>query len=269
MGNAKVVISPVFDGLSHPPTAGHPLLFFRFVLLTSSFPLLTSPMLPARRRRVLGFLLTAYIRWSLRRHFERILLFGDRPEYATDGAYPLIFFSNHQTWWDGFLEVPLSRHHGQQLSLMMEEANLRRFQAFRSVGVFGVDLTTTSGRSVALLHAAKLLRSGHPRRALYLYPHGRLLAPHEPWPDFQGGVAELLRLCPAARAVPVAKELFHGKFRDPEAWLQLGPPIRGDSPQLEAALHDAVAALRGRLAAGDEAGAVTLLPRKRWSPGRT
>ena len=224
-------------------------------------------MLPARKRPLAGRLLIAYIRLSLRRHFERILLFGDDPAYGTDEAYPLIWYSTHQSWWDGFLEIPLVLRHRQELWLMMDENNLRKFPAFRWVGVFGVDLTSAQGRAAALLYAAKRLRAGG-RSSLYLYPHGRLVPPHAPWPPFQGGVAELLRLVPKARAVPVVKELFHASFRDPFACIELGAPLRGDSAALEAALLDTRDRLRARIAASDLSGSVPLIGAKWWATGR-
>jgi 1-acyl-sn-glycerol-3-phosphate acyltransferase len=212
---------------------------------------------------------TAYIRGALRGHFDEILLFGEREEFDRDDAYPLIFFSTHQSWWDGFLEIPLMRRYHQDLLLMMDEKNLRKFQAFRSVGVFGVNLDSPSGRASALLYAGKRLRDPVRRRALYLYPHGTLLAPNAPWPPFQGGVAELLRLCPAARAVPVAKQLFHDRQRHPSAWIQLGNPMHGSTAELETALRSTADALYKRVAHRDVSSSVTLLPPKRWATGRT
>jgi 1-acyl-sn-glycerol-3-phosphate acyltransferase len=225
-------------------------------------------MLPARKLQLPGRLLTAYIHLALRRHFERILLFGGTDAPAREEAYPLIWYSTHQTWWDGFLEIPLVRRFNQDLWLMMDEANLRKFPAFRWVGVFGVDLSSAQGRAAALLYAAKRLRGGG-RASLYLYPHGRLVRPHEPWPACQGGVAELLRLVPAARAVPVAKELFHGAFRDPFACIELGEPIRGDTPDLERALLATRDRLRARIAADALKDGIELLGPKWWGRGRT
>jgi hypothetical protein len=78
---------------------------------------------------------------------------------------------------------------------------------------------------------------------LLIYPQGRLV-PYDadPWPDFQGGVAELLRLVPAARAVPVSLHIRHGKYMLPEARFGLGPALVGadrpDTATLEAALKE-------------------------------
>lgn len=226
-------------------------------------------MLPARKNRFLQALLFAYIGRALRGQFDSIRLFGDGGGFADDAAYPLVFYSNHATWWDGFLEVTLVRRWGQDLWLMMEERNLRRFPFFRVAGVFGVDLADPRGGAEALRYAAKRLREGHPRRSLYLYPHGRLVAPGEPWPEFRGGLAALLRLVPQARAVPVAKVLAYGRFRDAEVYLEVGEPRRGRTAELEAALREVHARLVARVAGGDVAGAAWLLRPKSWSPGRT
>jgi 1-acyl-sn-glycerol-3-phosphate acyltransferase len=238
-------------------------------LVTRRRPGQVACVLPAQKHHLRGALLFTYIRWILRRHFDAVRVFGERPELHQDDAYPLVVYSTHQSWWDGFLEVPLVQRYGQDLHLMMDEVNLRKFPAFRWVGVFGVDLASAGGRAAALRYAAHRLRGGSRRCALYLYPHGRILRPHAPWPAFGGGVEALLRLCPGARALPVAKELFHGRFRDPEAWIELGQPLRGTTAELEGALRDVASRLRARIAADDATGAIELLPPKRWSTGRT
>lgn len=227
-------------------------------------------MLPARKSRVRRALLFWYIRRALRHHFDAIRLHGDHPDLHTDTAYPLVVYSTHATWWDGFLEVPLLTRYSHDFHLMMEERNLRKFPAFQFAGVFGVDLDSASGRAAALKYAAQRLRQPGGRRTVYLYPHGRLVPAYAPWPDFGRGVEALLRLCPDAHALPVAKELVHGKFRDPEAFLELGTPLRGDSPALEQALLATRDRLRARIASGTaDVGAVELLPPKRWATGRT
>lgn len=191
-------------------------------------------MLPARHNQLLSALLIFYLRRLFRRHFRGIYVAGVEGAQAfldETEHYPLIFFSNHQTWWDGFFELPLIRQFRLFPFLMMEEKNLRRLQFFRNTGVFGVDLESPRERARGLLYATRVLR-GMPegqRRALFLYPHGRIVSPHEDWPPFLGGLEVLLRKSPAVAAVPVYKRILYGNTPLPEVSLYVGEPLRRDA----------------------------------------
>ncbi len=204
-------------------------------------------MLPARHNQFLSALLIYYLRRLFRRHFRGIYVAGEagtQDFLEQPGSYPLIFFSNHQTWWDGFFELPLIRQFRMFPFLMMEEKNLQRLKFFRNTGVFGVDLDSPRERARGLLYATRILRNvpEGQRRALFLYPHGRIVSPHEPWPHFLGGLEVLLRKSPATAAVPVYKRILFGNTPLPEVSLYVGKPLARDSnpgtADLEQALLD-------------------------------
>ncbi|MGF1483539.1 MAG: hypothetical protein ACFBZ8_04155 [Opitutales bacterium] len=202
-------------------------------------------MLPARHSPFKSALLVFYLRRLFRRHFRRIWVSAEPGvETFLDNAesYPLVFFSNHQTWWDGFLELPIIEQFGIRSYLMMEEKNLVKRKFFTNAGVFGVDLESKSERARGLLYATRLLKetpSGE-RRALFLYPQGRLVSDFEPWPAFLGGTEILLKRSPAQAAVPVYKRILFGDHTLPEASLHIGQPVSRDAKPTTATFEEAL-----------------------------
>jgi len=230
-------------------------------------------MLPARKNAFATWLLLRYAGWRLRRQFHAIRLFGADGAAASGATYPAIFYSGHRTWWDGFLEVPLIRRYGLDHYLMMEARNLRKFPFFRRCGVFGVDLASREDGGATLLYAARLLRRAEGRRTLFMYPHGRLTPPYGEPPEIAPGLAKLLAVAPHCAAVPVAKEIVHGKYPDAEAFIEIGDPLDASMPRdtsaLDAALRSAQRRLRERLAREATDAAATVLAPKRWFHGKT
>ncbi|MEM8549890.1 MAG: lysophospholipid acyltransferase family protein [Verrucomicrobiota bacterium] len=185
-------------------------------------------------------------------YFRRIYLSGYEgfsQELSTQAkAGPVIFYGNHPSWWDGFLDYILARHYGLCPWIMMEQVNLRRYPLFQYAGVFGVDNTTSRGKAVSLLHAQRLLEQG-PGNTLIIYPHGRLVPAYEPWPEFLPGVGHLLKRVPGLLAFPVHRRLHIRDHARPEAWLEVGPPLSegATNDDLESGLLQAADAQRDKL----------------------
>lgn len=198
-------------------------------------------MLKARRNPILTALLFGYVGRRMKKSFFSYRMRVDAEWMENPNHYPLILFGNHNYWWDGLFEIPLFRQFDLDYRIMMEEANLRQFPFFRHTGVFGVDLTNSTGRSASLLHAARLLREPVQRRTLVIYPHGKLIGPMEDWPRFLGGVEALARWTQGkGHLLPLYKTIVPGPYPLPEAFLSLGTPIPcrdlPDLEQLEASL---------------------------------
>ncbi|WOO42501.1 lysophospholipid acyltransferase family protein [Rubellicoccus peritrichatus] len=191
-------------------------------------------------------LLDWYLTYQFRRRFFSVHVdgFDGFDAFFKDaGSFPILFYGNHQSWWDGFFAFQLARRYGIDQRVIMEEKNLQRFPFFRYVGVFGVDLDLKEGRAQSLMHCVRTLKVDKPRRALLMYPQGRLVSPLEKaWPPFKPGIETILKLCPAVKAVPIIHEIVSGKHQLPEVFIEIGQPISAanqpDATVLEAALKD-------------------------------
>lgn len=232
--------------------------FFRINLWHSAQTVYNTGMLPARPSKPARWLFSLYLQRLFRRTFHRIVLRGNFEPLSGNEAYPLILYSNHQSWWDGLLEWRLVEYFGGDLRLMMAEKNLRQFPFFRRVGVFGVDLEDSRDRAKGLLHAIKLLRTDTPRRILIVFPQGELHPPHEPFHPFLGGLETLLRKSPQATAYPLGKVLRFTRYQRPEVLFQLGKPYSSGATlkELQAGLQKTLQTV----AQPYEGREVTLLP---------
>jgi len=189
-------------------------------------------------------------------------------------AFPVILAGTHYYWWDGLLESLVFERWGWSYAVMMEEKNLAQFPYFRRTGVFGVDLTQLAGRAAATRRAARWLRASGEgetfparapyRRALVVYPHGKLVADLGEWPEMEPGVAALARLT-GARIMPWAKRIVAAGEERPGAYLGLGEPISaaaaGEPGAVAAALQATDRALRDWIVEG-AAGGVVLAQRQ-------
>lgn len=174
------------------------------------------------------------LKWYTKRlfsmHFKQIVLrgkLGFDADWQNPSGPPIIFYGNHQTWWDGFFYVHLLWHYGFDFAIMMEEKHLRKFSFFQKTGVFGVDLTSRVGRGRGVLYAIDWLRGQgqQRRRALVMYPHGRLVPEHEPWPDFQPGLGRIMQRVGDVLAVPILTKIHFTNHPLPNVDLLVGGAI--------------------------------------------
>ncbi|HKK69521.1 MAG TPA: lysophospholipid acyltransferase family protein, partial [Bacteroidales bacterium] len=162
--------------------------------------------------------------------FKRLVLRGASgfdQTWTQQNQPPVIFYGNHQTWWDGFFYVHLLWHYGFEYAIMMEEKNLKRFRFFQKTGVFGVDLDSRLDRGKGVLYAVDWLRKQGParRRALVIYPHGRLVPEWEPLPDFQPGLARIVQRVENVLAIPVLTRIHYGQHPLPNVDMIIGEPV--------------------------------------------
>lgn len=192
----------------------------------------------------------ALLKWYTKRlftkHFKQIVLRGKKgfdAHWRDKSGPPVIFYGNHQTWWDGFFYVHLLWHYGFDYAIMMEEKNLRKFRFFQRTGVFGVDLESRVGRGRGALYAVDWLkgRGQRGRRALVMYPHGRLVPEHEPLPDFQPGLSKIVERVAGVLAIPIFTKIHFTQHPLPNVDLLVGETVVADGgnikDELAAALH--------------------------------
>lgn len=181
------------------------------------------PHLPARKRGVDAALIyRTLVRPSLRRSFNRIALSAPSGEQWPD--LPLLCYSNHVSWWDGYLAFFLTRERWHLDSyLMMEEPQLRRYRFFQRCGCFSVDRHDPREGLRSVVYAAHLLHK-RPGRVLWIFPQGEI-TPNDRRPiRTYAGAAHIARRTTPVCCVPVALRFeFFGEQR-PDALVRIGPP---------------------------------------------
>lgn len=165
----------------------------------------------------------------VRRGLRGVWLRGNLP------APPLVWASNHHSWWDGFVPAALLRAYDLPASMLVDEQNLTEYRFLAEYGVIAAD------RPRAAIAA---LRAG---RVLVVLPEGELRAPG-PLGALAPGAAWLARTAPAP-LVPVAVRVVLRGHQHPEAYVDVGDAVAGD--ELAQALGDRLAGLDAALATAD------------------
>ncbi len=161
------------------------------------------------------------VRPALRRMFQRVALYAAESRPLPD--LPTLVYSNHPSWWDGYVAYLLSREIWRSEGyLMMEEAQLRRYGFFRYCGAFSVDRHDPREGMRAVQYAALLLRGS--RRVVWIFPQGEIVpSDRRPLVTFSGA-AHIARRAAPVRCLPAALRFEFGGEQRPEALIRLGEP---------------------------------------------
>jgi 1-acyl-sn-glycerol-3-phosphate acyltransferase len=169
---------------------------------------------------------------------------------------PLLVALSHSSWWDPILGMHLAwRFTPSRLGFApMDAAQLRRFNFFRRLGVFGIDPDSPeSGTQMVQFLEAAFAR--HPRPSLWITPQGRFADPRAPLVVRPGAAAVAARLSaggsganpagPGVRVLAVAVEYPFWSDRRPEVALRVAEvpaPDRPTTPAWTRALQAAMEA---------------------------
>ncbi len=184
-----------------------------------------------------------YLRWYFWRKFHAVRLSHTGPPVA-DPVRPVVIYCNHPSWWDPavFVLAMPKVMPGRRGFAPMDAAELRRYAVFRRMGVFGIELHTSSGAATFLKTSRQLLRD--PGTCLCVTAEGAFTDPRLRPIRLRPGLAHLGRFCPDAVFLPLALEYGFWNESKPEALLRFGPPVRPADGQ------NSVAAWQAALEAG-------------------
>jgi 1-acyl-sn-glycerol-3-phosphate acyltransferase len=174
---------------------------------------------------------------------------------------PVILGFNHCSWWDPMIGFHL---HGQLLTgrtpcSPIDATQLRRFQFFRKLGMFGIDPDDPmSLRAMARYVGERFAQDERP--LLMLTPQGRFVDPRVPV-EVRPGIGLVAMQHPQARVLVVAVEYAFWTEQRPEVFFRVesvDPPadarsVRAWTEAVEAAMRRNAAALADLVIARDPA----------------
>lgn len=174
-----------------------------------------------------------YNRRLLRRRFSGVLLDrSSEPLAATLDAdpRPLVLVLNHSAWWDPLVGIGFAGRYLASRSGIapMDAAQLKKFQMFRKLGLFGIDPDDPQSLSEMLEYTLSFFRTA-PRPTLALTPQGRFVDPREPI-RIRPGAAAVCAQAPAARCVSLAIEYAFWLDQRPSIFLRLAEAPAPASP---------------------------------------
>ena len=125
----------------------------------------------------------------VRARFHSVMYKGYENLEKRDKTKAILFYTNHNNWWDGIIGYTIARKlmHGR-LRLMIEEMN--RFPLFQYIGCFPINKKSAQDAIKSLKYAATTLDK--PDINFWLFPQGIIRPPQYRPEVFQSGFAYLI-----------------------------------------------------------------------------
>ncbi len=141
----------------------------------------------------------------VRTRFHSFMYKGGENLEKRDKTHSVLFYTNHNNWWDGIIGFNVARFIMKgRLRLMIEEMN--RFPLFQYIGCFPVNKKSAQDAVKSLKYAVTTLKD--PDINFWLFPQGIIRPPHYRPEVFQSGLAYLtenavkkyggINLCPVS-----------------------------------------------------------------------
>lgn len=179
--------------------------------------------LPTYSPRMMRFF-ARYLRRYFGRNFSAVRVARASPP-PPSWEQPVIFYSNHPSWWDPIFYMLLGHDH---LHIRhgygpMDAAMLEKYGIFRRLGIFGVEAGTRRGAATFLRTSLAVLE--RPAATLWLTAEGEFTDPRRRPVVLRPGLAHLAARLERALVVPLALEYSFWNERRPEALARFGEPI--------------------------------------------
>jgi 1-acyl-sn-glycerol-3-phosphate acyltransferase len=209
-----------------------------------------------------------YVRRMLRKHFFAVRCHGTTSTVLTEIAAsrePIIIALSHTSWWDPIISVYLSDCFCPEREgcAPMDTSQLRKFNFFRNLGLFGIDPDNPQSLRAMSEYVAQVF-AHDARPTLWITPQGKFADVRAPL-QVRPGAATIAAAHPGARVIAVAIEYAFWLDQRPEVFVRLERvehPESGSVLRWHRAISLAMKNNAARLAAGviaRDPGAFTLM----------
>jgi 1-acyl-sn-glycerol-3-phosphate acyltransferase len=144
-------------------------------------------IITASHHKIISPFFRFYTIRKIEKSFEKVCMIGNYIDEKT----PMLAFSNHYSWWDGFwvhyLDLKLFK---RKFYFMMLEDQLKKHWFFKYTGGFSVN---KGSRSVleSINYAARLLSK--PQNMVLMFPQGKIQSLHTKEFKFEKGAEYILK----------------------------------------------------------------------------
>lgn len=219
---------------------------------------MSSSLVPARPSRGFRRFFSGYASRMIRRKFHSALILkGDAGHITKLDSFegPVILLMTHASWWDPLVGLLIWRSFipSRELLVPMDAKELKRFDFFRRLGMFGIDPDDPDSLEAMRTYVLDRFEATEARPTLGLTPQGRFTDSRATM-RLRPGAASIAASCPdAPRVVAVAVEYPFWQDKHPELLMSMtpvegpghDPPTTGDWHRtMTVAMEDAA----GRLA---------------------
>ena len=180
-------------------------------------------MIYARKSGVFKRLFGIYYSRLLKRHFYRIHLTGENSLSTRSPDYPTILYANHSNWWDGFIAYFLtSKLWNCDDYLMMDIEQLKRYSAFKYLGVFSIERASANETLKSINYAVSLLKNTN--RYLWIFPQGKMEVQDFRPIEFLSGITKIAEKIGRVNLIPIAFRYEYIMEQRPEVFIKIGEP---------------------------------------------
>lgn len=144
-------------------------------------------MIPARRIKLFSNWFAIYMRYRMRKAFNRLVVMPFTPK----PGHSVLLLCNHFSWWDGLWGNYLAYWHlDRKLYIMMQEDHLKKRMLLNLFGGFSIN---RSSREMikSLQYAAGLLND--PENLVVVFPQGELISNHTTEIKVEKGIERLIK----------------------------------------------------------------------------
>ncbi|GGH18760.1 lysophospholipid acyltransferase family protein [Mucilaginibacter phyllosphaerae] len=144
-------------------------------------------MIPARRVKLFSNWFAIYMRYRMRKAFNRLVVTPFTPK----PGHSVLLLCNHFSWWDGLWGNYLAYWHlNKDLYIMMQEDHLQKRMLLNLFGGFSIN---RSSREMvkSLQYAAGLLND--PQNLVVVFPQGELISNHTTEIKVEKGIERLIK----------------------------------------------------------------------------
>ncbi|MES2269209.1 MAG: lysophospholipid acyltransferase family protein [Bacteroidota bacterium] len=144
-------------------------------------------MIPARRVKLFSNWFAIYMRYRMRKAFNRLVVTPFTPK----PGHSVLLLCNHFSWWDGLWGNYLAYWHlDRHLYIMMQEDHLQKRMLLNLFGGFSIN---RSSREMikSLQYAAGLLNN--PENLVVVFPQGELISNHTTEIKVEKGIERLIK----------------------------------------------------------------------------
>ncbi len=138
---------------------------------------------------------------------------------------PVLVYANHPSWWDPILAVLVNQYAFPERHFFapIDARALEKYQVFKKLGFFGIELKSHSGAAEFLDVSRSILN--RPNSALWLTPEGQFSDARDHGRPLMNGLTHLFVATPGMIAIPLAIEYVFLNERKPYMLTKLGTPI--------------------------------------------
>jgi 1-acyl-sn-glycerol-3-phosphate acyltransferase len=144
-------------------------------------------MIPARRNNLFSNCFAKYMRYRMRKVFNRVVVVPFKPKQG----HSVLLLCNHFSWWDGLFGNYLGYYHlNRKVYIMMQQDHLEKRMLANFIGGFSIKKGTREMLK-SLHYAANLL--DNTENLVVVFPQGELVSNHATTINIEKGIERLIK----------------------------------------------------------------------------